>query len=495
MSREERKIEKVLIANRGEIAIRVMRTCRDMGIKTVAVYSDADAGSLAVRYADEAVHIGGNASAESYLNMQKIIDVALERNADAIHPGFGFLAERASFSQACVDNGLIFIGPSPEAITLMGDKQTARDTARDAGVPIVPGTEAGLTRDELIAAGEAIGAPVLVKATAGGGGKGMRPVHDITELSSAIESASREATSSFGNGAVYIEKLITDSRHIEIQVLGDEHGNAIHFGERECSLQRRNQKLIEEAPSHVITPEVRAEMGRVGCQLVRQIGYTGVGTIEFLYDADGFYFLEMNTRIQVEHPVTELVYGVDLVREQLNVAMGKPLDWDQDTITPRGWSIECRINAEDPYNKFMPATGTIEHLVFPTGPGIRVETGIEQGADITPYYDAMIAKLITYGRDRKEATERMIRALKETQLAGLTTNIPYHLAMLSTPDWETANFDTNYVETRFSMDDHLPTQQEQAALIAALAEHESRQSRQSTTKIQSRPSAWRWGKS
>ena len=463
---------KLLIANRGEIAVRIMRACRDMGIQTVAVYSDADRGAPHVRYADEAYHIGGAQAADSYLVMERIIDVAKRSGAGAIHPGYGFLAERSAFAEACYNAGLVFVGPPPAAIDVMGDKQTARDTAQKAGVPIVPGTEPGISDDDLIAAGNAIGYPLLVKASAGGGGKGMRPVLDPSELEGAIAGARREATAAFGDGTVYLERMITGGRHIEIQVLADGHGNVVHFGERECSLQRRHQKLIEEAPSIVVTPEIRAEMGRVACAAAAAVNYVGVGTIEFLMDADlNFYFLEMNTRLQVEHPVTELVYGVDLVKEQFKAAMGEKLSWNQADIEPSGWAIECRVNAEDAFTNFIPSTGLLTHVSIPTGTGVRVDTGIAAGSEISPYYDSMISKLITYGMDRKEARQRMLRALDEYMITGVTTNIPFHRHMLRHGNFITGDFHTKYVETSFTMDDYEQGHQLEAAIAAALAQH------------------------
>ena len=467
-----RPFNKLLVANRGEIAVRIMRACRDMGIKTVAVYSDADRSAPHVRYADEAYHIGPSVSAESYLVIDKIIDVAKAAGAEAIHPGYGFLSERAPFAEACYDAGLVFVGPPPHAITVMGDKQTARATAAEAGVPIVPGTSEGMSDDELMAAGNEIGFPLLVKASAGGGGKGMRPVHEAENLESAINAARREALAAFGNGTVYLEKLIENGRHIEIQLMADAHGNAVYFGERECSLQRRHQKLIEEAPSIAVTPEIRASMGGVSVALAEAIDYVGAGTIEFLMDKNGdYYFLEMNTRLQVEHPVTELVYDVDLAKEQLKAAMGQPLEWTQDDIVPRGWAIECRVNAEDPFNNFMPSTGKLTHVELPTGSGVRIDTGVFAGYEITPYYDPMISKLICFGATRDEAIARTLRALGEYEITGVITNIPFHRHMLHNPDFRSGAFDTAYVETHFSMDDYEHKDAVAAAVAAVLAAH------------------------
>ena len=484
---------KLLVANRGEIAMRIMRGCRDMGIATVAIYSDADRTAPHVRYADEAYHIGNSLAAESYLVIDKIIDVAKHAGADAIHPGYGFLSERANFAEACYDAGIVFVGPPPEAMTIMGDKLTARSTVMAAGVPIVPGTDHNLTDDELLAAAKEMGYPVLVKAAAGGGGKGMRPVHEPSELLSSIASARREAIAAFGDGTIYMEKLIVGGRHIEIQVLADAYGNVVHFGERECSLQRRHQKLVEEAPSVAVTPEIRAEMGRVACAATAAVNYVGVGTFEFLMDADkSFYFLEMNTRLQVEHPVTEQVYNVDLVKEQLKTAMGAELAWQQETIAPNGWAIECRVNAEDPFNNFMPSTGLLTHMHLPTGGGVRVDSGVFAGYEITPYYDPMISKLITFGATRDEAIGRMLRALDEYQIAGVITNIPFHQHILQNEDFIAGNIDTNFVETRFSMDDYVQEHQVEAAIAAVLAAHNGKGRQQSAPTATQQRNNWKW---
>ncbi|MFQ5436750.1 MAG: acetyl/propionyl/methylcrotonyl-CoA carboxylase subunit alpha, partial [Anaerolineae bacterium] len=390
-----KRFDKVLIANRGEIAMRVLRACRELGLTTVAVYSDADRNALHVRYATEAFHIGGSAARDSYLRMDRILEVAKSSGAEAIHPGYGFLAERADFAQACVDADIVFIGPPANAIRVMGDKQAARTTVKAAGVPVVPGTEPGLNDDELIAAAAEIGFPLLVKATAGGGGKGMRPVHEPERLPDAIAAARREAMAAFGDDTVYLEKMITGARHIEIQLLAGAEGNVLYLGERECSLQRRHQKLIEECPSFVVDEELRRRMGEVAVAAAKAVNYVNAGTIEFLLDKDkNFYFLEMNTRLQVEHPVTELVTGIDIVQEQLRVARGRKLRWSQEDVQLKGWAIECRINAEDPYNNYLPSTGRITTTRTPTGPGVRVDTGVFQGYEITPYYDSMISKLI-----------------------------------------------------------------------------------------------------
>ena len=407
--------QKILIANRGEIAVRIQRACRELGIHTVAVYSDVDRNALHVRYADEAYLIGPAPSRESYLRADKILEVARQSGADAIHPGYGFLAEREDFAQACIDEGIKFIGPKPSAIAAMGDKAVARATVQKAGVPVVPGTEGegGLRDEEIVAIAPQIGFPLLVKATAGGGGKGMRQVDRMEDLPGALASARREAESAFGDGAVYLEKLVQGARHIEIQLLADEHGNVIHLGERECSIQRRHQKLIEESPSPAIDADLRERMGAVAVKAAQAVDYHNAGTIEFLVDKDkNFYFLEMNTRLQVEHPVTEIVTGIDIVKEQIRIARGRKLRLKQRSIKQRGWAIECRINAEDPFNNFMPSTGTITRIERPTGPGVRVDSGVYEGYEVTPYYDSLIAKLICWGESRAEAIMRMRRALR-----------------------------------------------------------------------------------
>ena len=400
MAEQITRINKILVANRGEIAVRIIRAARDLGIPTVAVYSDADRAALHVRYADEAVHIGGSRPAESYLKMDTIIEVARKTGADAIHPGYGFLAENADFAQQVIDEGIAWIGPSPYAIATMGDKQAARTAVTKNGVPLIPGTEAGLPDDELAHAAKKIGFPVLIKAVAGGGGKGMRPVHKEEEFEEALQTARREAQSAFGNGDVYVEKLLVGARHIEFQILADTHGNTVHLGERECSIQRRHQKLVEEAPSVFVDLDLRERMGKMAIAAAESVNYVNAGTIECMVDKDkNYYFLEMNTRLQVEHPVTELVTGVDIAREQIRIARGRRMGPTESVLHPKGWAMECRINAEDPYANFMPSTGQISTMIVPTGPGVRVDSGIYPGSEITPYYDSMIAKLITWGEN------------------------------------------------------------------------------------------------
>lgn len=468
-----RKFDKLLIANRGEIAMRILRACHVLGIETVAVYSDADRSAPHVRHATEAYHIGPASPRESYLRTDKLLEIAKRSGAQALHPGYGFMAERADFAQACYENDLVWVGPPPSAIATMGDKQSARTAVSAAGVPIVPGTQPGMTDEQLVEVAQEIGFPVLVKAVAGGGGKGMRPVHDPADLVDAIASARREATSAFGDGTVYLEKLILGGRHIEIQVLADTHGNVIHLGERECSLQRRHQKVIEESPSYIVNDEMRTEMGAVCVAACKAVDYVSAGTFEFLVDKDrNYYFLEMNTRIQVEHPVTELVTGVDIVQEQLRVARGRRLRNTQDDIQMNGWAIECRINAEDPYANFMPATGQITAISLPTGPGVRIDTGIQAGQEITPYYDSMISKLICYGKSRGEAILRMRRALEEYLIMGLTTNIPFHQHMLESHRFLSGQFDINFVEEAFTMDERVAGSAMEAALLATLVDHQ-----------------------
>ncbi len=465
--------KKVLVANRGEIAVRILRACEERGVESVAVYSDADRNALHVRYANEAYRIGPPPSAESYLRIDKIIDVAKKAGADAIHPGYGFLAENDDFAQACVDAGITFIGPSPEAMRQMGDKVTARRTVVAAGVPVVPGSAEGLRDEEMHAEAERIGYPVLVKASAGGGGKGMRVVRAAADLESSLGAARREAKSAFGDDTVYLEKLIERPRHIEIQILGDMYGNVIHLGERECSIQRRHQKLIEEAPSVAVNAALRARMGEVAVKAAKAVDYYSAGTMEFLLDQSGnFYFLEMNTRLQVEHPVTELVTGVDIVKEMMTIAAGRRLRWKQEDIKPKGWAIECRITAEDPINNFMPSGGVISTLQEPTGPGVRVESGIYEGFEVSLFYDPMIAKLIVWGENRAEALLRMRRALNEYRIGGIKTSIPFHQQMMNSTQFMWGTFDTNFLQDRFNVTFiERPEMELSAAIAAALVAH------------------------
>ncbi len=484
---------KLLIANRGEIAMRILRAAHELGIETVAVYSDADRNAPHVRYAHEAYHIGPSPARESYLVIEKILDVARKSGAQAIHPGYGFLAERAEFAQTCADAGIVFVGPPAEAIRTMGDKERARQTVMAAGVPVVPGASPG-TDEELIAAGSEIGFPLLVKATAGGGGKGMRPVYETKDLPDAIAAARREAQAAFGDGTVYLEKMIVDGRHIEIQLLADSHGNTLYLGERECSLQRRHQKLIEEAPSFVVDEDLRRRMGEVAVAAAKAVNYVNAGTIEFLVDKEkNFYFLEMNTRLQVEHPVTELVTGVDIVQEMLRIARGRKLRITQNDVRMKGWAIECRINAEDPYNNYLPSTGTITTSRLPTGPGVRVDTGVFPGYEVTPYYDSMISKLICYGETRGEAVLRMRRALTEYRIMGVNTNIPFHQHMMDSHRFLTGQFDTKFVEERFSMSDREATDHLEAAILATLVAHrQGQQASQIVASSERDTSNWKY---
>ena len=471
---------KVLIANRGEIAVRIIRACRELGIETVAVYSEADRFAPHVFAADEAYLIGAPPSAESYLRGDKLIEVALTSGCDAIHPGYGFLAERASFAAAVEKAGLTFVGPSAAAIAAMGDKTEARRRMIAAGVPVVPGTAAPVNEPtEAAREAERIGYPIMLKAAAGGGGKGMRLVHDPAELNRAFEAATREAEAAFGDGSIYLEKFLDGPRHIEIQVLADDHGNVVHLGERECSIQRRHQKLIEEAPSPVLTPELRRRMGEAAVAAAKAVGYRNAGTIEFLYQDGEFYFLEMNTRIQVEHPVTELVTGVDLVQWQLRIAAGERLDFTQGDVAFTGHAIECRITSEDPYQGFLPSTGRIEYLDLPSGPGVRWDGGIAAGFEVSLFYDPLLGKLIVHGPDREEAIERMRRALGELRIVGVETSAPFHEAVMVEPDFRSGNFDIAYLEKHPELTGLAPAEDELRlmALTAALLEEEARQRR------------------
>lgn len=441
---------KILIANRGEIAVRIIRACRDLGIATVAVYSQADRNSMHTALADETVCIGGAPAGQSYLNISNIIAAAQNTGAEAIHPGYGFLAENAYFAELCETNGIKFIGPQPQVIKLMGDKVKAREVVSREGVPLVPGSEgAVLNRAQAVAIAEQIGYPVMIKASAGGGGKGMRLAHNRSTLEEALNMARMEARSAFGNDEVYIEKYIEEPRHIEFQILGDEFGQTIHLGERDCSLQRRNQKLLEEAPSCMLDHELRERMGAMAVKAAQAVDYTSAGTIEFLVDRDkNFYFIEMNTRIQVEHPVTEMVTGIDIVKAQIRIAAGEKLDISQSDVCINGWAIECRINAEDPDNNFLPSPGQITEYWCPGGPGVRVDSSAYSGYIITPYYDSMIAKLIVWGRTRTEAIERMRRALLEFRVGNVHTTIPFHLRVLGNAFFQKGEVYTNFIQRR-----------------------------------------------
>ncbi len=440
--------KKILIANRGEIALRVIRSCKELGIKTVAVHSTADNHSLHVHFADEDICIGPPSSKLSYLNMKQILAAAELTNADAIHPGYGFLSENAKFAEMCEENRMTFIGPSPAAIRAMGDKSQAKATMKAAGVPTIPGSD-GLVQNlkEAIAAAKAVGYPVIVKATAGGGGRGMRVALNEEELTKLYPVASSEALAVFGNGSVYLERYFTEPRHIEIQLMGDRHGNMVYLGERDCSIQRRHQKLIEESPSPAVSPETREKMGKVAVAGAKGAGYYNAGTIEFLYDKDAsFYFMEMNTRIQVEHPVTEAVTGIDLVRAQILVAAGEKLEFSQKSIMMAGHSIECRINAEDPFNDFRPSPGTISDFHLPGGMGVRIDTHCYSGYEVPPNYDSMIAKLIVHAPTREGAIARMLRALDEFVIVGVKTTIPLHKRILQHPLFVKGQYTTKFLE-------------------------------------------------
>jgi acetyl-CoA carboxylase, biotin carboxylase subunit len=442
-------VQKVLVANRGEIAVRVVRACRELGLSSVAVYSTADEHALHVRRADEAVCVGPPHARESYLNVEAILAAARKTGADAVHPGYGFLAENASFAAACRDEGLVWVGPSPEAIEAMGDKARARQLANRAGAPTIPGSDGTVSPEEAQEVAGRIGYPVLIKAAAGGGGRGIRAARDEAELAGLVAQAAAEAEAAFGDASLYLEKLLVDARHVEVQVLGDAHGNLIHLFERECSLQRRRQKLLEESPSPALDPETRAAMTDAALRIARAASYENAGTIEFLLDGDGaFYFIEMNTRIQVEHPVTELVTGVDLVKEQLRVAAGEPLSVAQHEVELDGAAIEVRINAEDPERSFMPSPGEITALALPGGPGVRVDTAAFAGYHVPPFYDSLVAKLICWGRDREEAIARTRRALEEFVVEGIRTTIPFHLELLADPSVLAGEYHVEFLEQR-----------------------------------------------
>jgi acetyl-CoA carboxylase biotin carboxylase subunit len=464
-------MKKILVANRGEIALRVMRTAREMGIATVAVYSEADRTALHTRYADEAVCIGPAPSSQSYLSIDRILEAAQRTGADAIHPGYGFLSENAAFADRVKEAGLIFIGPPGDAMRQMGSKLAAKATAEKYSIPLVPGTSTALEDPaEALAIAKSIGFPVLIKASAGGGGKGMRIVHNAAHFEEQMRLAVSEAVSSFGDGAVFIERYVASPRHIEIQVLADTHGHAVHFFERECSIQRRHQKVVEEAPSSVLTPELRAAMGRCAVQLALSCGYTGAGTVEFLLDENkNFYFLEMNTRLQVEHPVTECITGFDLVREQIGIARGEKLSVTQEELSMIGHAIEIRVYAEDPSNQFLPDIGRLNTYRIPQGPGVRVDDGFEEGMDIPIYYDPMIAKLIVWDADRPRAIRRMIRAIDEYTISGVATTLPFCRFVMQHPAFVSGQFDTHFVRDHFSpelLEDRRADEEALAAWIA-----------------------------
>lgn len=467
-------MRKILIANRGEIALRIMRSAREMGIKTVAVYSEADREALHVRYADEAICIGPAPSNQSYLVSEKIIEACILTGADAIHPGYGFLSENAGFARLVKEAGLMLIGPTPEAMEVMGNKLSAKAAALKYNIPMVPGTEEAITDvTEAKSRAVEVGFPILIKAAAGGGGKGMRIVNAEEEFEEQMQLAVSEAISAFGDGAVFIERFVSSPRHIEIQILGDTHGNIVHLFERECSIQRRHQKVVEEAPSSILTPDMRSKMGACAVDVARAVNYVGAGTVEFILDENlDFFFLEMNTRLQVEHPVTELIIGLDLVKEQIKIARGEPLSFAQGDLTIKGHAIELRVYAEDPDNNFLPDIGVLETYVTPKGNGVRVDDGFEQGMEIPIYYDPMIAKLIAFGSNREEAMDRMIRAIDEYDITGIKTTLNFGKFVMQHEAFRTGNFDTHFVGKYFNTESLVHEDEDEAfvaALVAAIA--------------------------
>jgi len=472
-------VKRVLVANRGEIALRIIRACREEGIETVAVYSAFDAASPHVRAADAAVAIGPAPASESYLNVDRLVDAARRTGADAVHPGYGFLAERAHFAEAVEAAGLTFIGPPPDAIRAMGDKTEARARMSAAGVPIIPGTTTpAASASEAVAAAAAIGYPVLLKAAAGGGGKGMRRADTAEDVARLFEQASSEARSAFGDGSIYVERCLDRPRHVEIQVLADRFGHTLHLGERECSVQRRHQKLIEETPSPAVQIELRLEMGRAAVKAAQSVGYLSAGTVEFLLEPSGqFYFLEMNTRLQVEHPITELTYGVDIVREQLRVASGRPTTLPGRPLYPRGHAVECRITAEDPFAGFLPVTGRIQYFQAPSGPGVRWDGGIETGTEVGLFYDSLLGKLVAWGETRERAVARMRRALDELVIVGVTTSQPFHRLMMDDPAFQSGEYDIEFLDRSgpaLLAQERDKAELERIAIAAALAEDERR---------------------
>jgi acetyl-CoA carboxylase biotin carboxylase subunit len=486
--------DKILIANRGEIAVRVIRACRDLGIGSVAVFSEPDRSALHVRLADEAYPIGPAPSTESYLVINMIIETAKKSGAGAIHPGYGFLAENPAFARACEKAGVVFIGPPPEAIEMMGDKMAARKAMTEAGVPVVPGTGEPISDEKkALSMAAEFGYPVLIKAAAGGGGKGMRIVADESGMKSALRGAKSEAGSAFGDDRVYIEKYLPRPRHIEIQVMADTHGNCVYLGERECSIQRRHQKVIEEAPSALVDEKMRRKMGKAAVAAARAAGYVSAGTVEFLADNErNFYFLEMNTRLQVEHPVTELITGLDLAVEQMLIASGSKLSFKQDDVSIDGHAIECRIYAEDPSTGFLPSTGILRGYHEPSGPGIRVDSGVYEGAEISVYYDPMVSKLLSHGKDRGQAIDRMKRALEEYRISGVTTNIEFHKAILNHPEFVAGKLSTHFIDDHYEAVEGKADQVEEAAAVAAaLCEHNARNKLAMSPLKKTRISAWK----
>src|SRR5689334_16565765 len=490
------KIKKLLVANRGEIAVRVVRACRELGIATVAVYSEADREAPHVQVADEAYAIGAAPASESYLVIDRLVQTARRAGADAVHPGYGFLSENALFAEACAQAGLTFVGPPATAMRRMGSKTAARTLARELGVPMVPGTVDAVASDaDAARAAREIGYPVMLKAAMGGGGKGMRLVQRADELPEALRAARAEAGAAFGDAAVYLERAVAEPRHIEIQILADAHGGVIHLGERECSIQRRHQKLIEECPSPFVDAPMRARMGEAACRLARAAGYVNAGTIEFLVDGDrNFYFLEMNTRLQVEHPVTEMVTGLDLVREQLRIAAGEPLSLAQDDVTWRGWAIECRVNAEDPFTGWLPSPGTITELHAPSGPWVRDDSGVYEGYTVPRFYDTLISKLIVWGADRAAACDRMARALAEYRVVGVRTTIPVLERIIAHPDFRAGRLSTGFLERVLPGLHANEARLSSVAVIAAvLAEYERGRRAAAVPEADAASSAWRSG--
>lgn len=487
-------MKKILIANRGEIALRIMRSAKEMGILTVAVFSEADREALHVRYADEAIFIGPAPASQSYLAGQKIIDACLLTGAEAIHPGYGFLSENAEFAGMVKEAGLILIGPSPEAMAIMGNKLSAKAAALKYQIPMVPGTEEAITDiEEAKRRAQEVGFPILIKAAAGGGGKGMRIVEELAAFEEQMQLAVSEAKSAFGDGAVFIERYVSSPRHIEIQVLGDNYGNIVHLFERECSIQRRHQKVIEEAPSSVLSPEIRAEMGKCAVDVARSVNYTGAGTVEFILDENlDFFFLEMNTRLQVEHPVTELITGLDLVKEQIKIARGEKLSYSQEDLKINGHAIELRVYAEDPQHNFLPDIGVLKTYRTPKGNGVRVDDGFEQGMEIPVYYDPMIAKLITFGADRKEAIARMRRAISEYDITGIQTTLNFGKFVMEHEAFTSGNFDTHFVGKYFNPENKEDTDEDEALIAAIVALKSLKKKNSSTVSIAAEGTSSNW---